>query len=522
VQAAWAAEPYQSGTIHYYCDCGTGAEAGCAVGNNANSGLTPALARRTIGQAATDFLSLSSGDTIALCKGGAFNTSATITLGSSGRCATGVACNDFREYTPSTFTGTAKPLINYSGGQQAIALSQYSNETSGVRILNISLKGVGAGVGVFNFNQGSHPTTRDIVIGNVTIENFVVGIQFENSGPLGPANNVVMTGNTLIGNLDMALLGIANNSSFSYNYLLNNGNNTVFNHSIYLSANSPLGDTVNFDMIGNYIYGQSSATCVGGSVIGHGNIDGLNVKDNWIEVSDADTTAQCWGLSFNSQDAYPNPEYFRNAVFSGNTIINGGNKGFDVSVCPGCVIENNVIIFNAITADTVAIDTAVVPVDGGGDVNNANIIRNNTVYFGPNTTGYGKRGIFLHQEGTGHIISNNVVYYEGTSGSVTCFDLPLASASYAFINNNHCFSKSSLIWEASRGSLASWQNYTSSYGFDTNSISGSDPLFTNAPTDFKPAIGSPLIGAGNNSYKSTVDKSGNARPSPPAIGAYEP
>ena len=524
VQQAWANLPYRTGTVHYYCDCGTNAEADCVVGNNANSGLTTALPRRTLAQAVTDFASLSSGDTIALCKGGAFDAIGDTTLGSSGRCAAGSACNDFREFAPTTFTGTAKPLINYSGSGNAIAISAYSTEKSGIRILNLHIKGVGSGVGIFTYNNGPHTPNKDMVIGNVTIEFFNNGIQTESSGSLGSVNNVQMTGNTLIDNVSMALQGASDNSSFSYNYLLNNGNNAIGNHSIYISADSPLGEAVNYDIIGNYVYGQSSATCVGGSVIGHGNINGLNVKDNWIEIADADTTPGCWGLSFNNQDAYPSGEYFRNAVFSGNVVINGGNLGFNVSVCPSCIIENNIVVFNTITTDTTGmrIPTLAAGTSPADDVNTANTVRNNTVYFGPGTTSYTKTGIEFGTEGTSHISANNTVYYGGTSGSIRCFNYTLAVSAYTFIDNNHCYSaSSSYTWDVLHGAtLAAWRTYS---GKDTNSLVNSNPLFTSASTyNFTPGAGSPLIGAGSNANKSTLDFLRKTRPNPPAIGAFEP
>jgi hypothetical protein len=47
------------------------------------------------------------------------------------------------------------------------------------------------------------------------------------------------------------------------------------------------------------------------------------------------------------------------------------------------------------------------------------------------------------------------------------------------------------------------------------------PLLKAAGTDFTLLAGSPAIGAGSNTQKSTWDFSGGGRPSPPSIGAYE-
>jgi len=158
-------------------------------------------------------------------------------------------------------------------------------------------------------------------------------------------------------------------------------------------------------------------------------------------------------------------------------------------------------------------------VSRGDDLSTANIVRNNTVWFGPNTTGT-STGIWTNTEGTGHIIANNTVSSAQIAGTVNCYRHDLALGSYAFINNNHCYSTVLNHWEATHGTtLAAWQTYS---GFDSASIAGSNPQFTAAGTNFAPAAGSPLIGAGTASHMSTTDFAGKTRPSPPAIGAFEP
>jgi len=114
----------------------------------------------------------------------------------------------------------------------------------------------------------------------------------------------------------------------------------AWNHTIYLSIHSPVaGQNVNFDIIGNYLYGQSSPTCVGAPMTGHGHITGFNVKNNWVELDPTTTTASCWGIGFNNNLANQEAVYFRNSVFSGNVVINGGNQPLSISSCPGCVMK---------------------------------------------------------------------------------------------------------------------------------------------------------------------------------------
>jgi len=92
--AAWASTPYRSGTITYYCDCGTGAEGDCVAGADTNAG-TASSPKQTIASAITTLNAASSNDTVALCKGGPFNAAAGLSI------------------TRSNFTpASGSPLIN--------------------------------------------------------------------------------------------------------------------------------------------------------------------------------------------------------------------------------------------------------------------------------------------------------------------------------------------------------------------------------------------------------------------------
>src|SRR4030067_3391138 len=51
VAAAWAAEPMRAGTVHYFCDCGTGASGSCGARNNTNAGTSAAAPQQTLATA---------------------------------------------------------------------------------------------------------------------------------------------------------------------------------------------------------------------------------------------------------------------------------------------------------------------------------------------------------------------------------------------------------------------------------------------------------------------------------------
>lgn len=521
--AKWAAEPMKPGTVYYYCDCGTGREDGCVAGADTNAGTSAAAPRRTIGNAAARFSSLAVNDTVALCKGGAFNVTSTLDIGSTGRCPAGVACNDLREYQPTSF-GTAKPILNWSTSNQF--LFKFWG-TGDIRILNIKLQGNGsAGNDGFYLYDSAH----NITIGNVDLDNFIMAIYDESNA--GNNSYIKVTGNNISNSHSFGYLGSSDNSDISYNYWLNNGSSNNGDHTIYLASHA---EVRNVNVIGNYIQGQYGSTCLGAPVEGHFQVDGFLVKDNVVDISEAAWAPGCFGMEFNNETDDPHPIYHRNSIFAGNTIINGGNTGFNVTGCNGCYIENNLIIFTI--SDNTNHYGMRIPIQasrGGGfgdDINTANVIRNNNVYYA-STANHGGRGIVVGVEGAGHIISNNSVVYASSSLSgqapFSCYDYPLSLASYAFIDNNHCYSAASYNWiETGSLSLASWKsassgNLAAGASGDAHSIT-SAPLFQDAAAyDFRPGTGSPLSGAGNNTNKSTFDKTGATRPNPPAIGAFEP
>jgi hypothetical protein len=400
-----------------------------------------------------------------------------------------------------------------------------SGNYGGVRFLNLSLKGGVGGTGIRNGGIFLYEGAHDVTMCNLDFDAFSLAVYNESSGKT-VTNNIKLTGSRIVNSSVIAYLGAGTNSEVSYNYWDGNGGTNMFDHTLYISAHHPVS---NMKVVGNYIHGQYGPTCLGAPIVGHAAIDGLLVENNVVDIDAAAATGGCWGIGFGF-GGNPEAVYLRNSRFAGNIIKNGGNLALSVANCPDCVIENNLIIQDWTYGPTGnwSLIGIIVPSElaraGLDDVSNRNLIRNNTIWFGPNATG-GGTGIKVGTEGTGHVIANNTVYYSSTSAGqgVKCFDYTLSLDSFAFINNNHCHSNTSTFkWEVARGTLAEWQ--TAAPGFDSSSITG-NPLFTAAGTIFTPAVGSPLINAGDTTNKSAADITGKARPlSPakPAIGAYEP
>lgn len=517
-QTGWT-QASMRGTVHYYCDCGTGASGTCVAGDDANAGTSSSAPRRTIANAITLMASLSGTNTVALCQGGAFNAAASLNGAYAPGCAAGTTCTDLREYSPPS-NDTAKPIITMATNNNLFHLEE---NRGGVRIFNLKLIGDNAPADMNNIAFFFYNGVHDIEIGNLDIVNFSTGMDNENGGA-SPTSNISMTGNTFTNNSRFAYYGGSSGTKINYNVFESSGNSTSLVHTIYENNYGSIAYGV--EIIGNYIHGQYGSTCLGSVLSSHGAIDGLKVQHNIVTIDSASTTGGCYGLEFSNQTNDTHPTFFKNAVFSGNTIINGGNTALLVTTCPGCIIENNLIISD--WSYNGNINGIVVPaiVHRAQDViSDANIVRNNTVWFGPNVTGTGV-GIVTNSEGTGHIISNNTVSSVQGSGTLNCFRHDLALTSYAFMDNNHCYGTVTTHYEYTHGTnLAAWQTYTSSYGFDAHSIGGA-PMFASAAStgsyNFHPNTGSPLIGAGNNVNMSTLDFAGVTRPSSPAIGAFEP
>lgn len=524
VAASTSCPAQLTGTVYYYCDCGTGAESSCVPGNNENPGTNASAPRRTIGHAAARFGTLAANDTVALCKGGAFDAVGVLNIGSNNRCASGVACNDLRDYSPPTFVGTAKPIINslVVPLEANTPLFRFAGN-GGVRLLNLKLNGGGLNnVGAF-FIFGA----KDITMCNLDIDRFGIAVYSESGTSAGSTavknSNIKLTGSYISNSSNQGFLGGADNLQINHNHWEGNGSQAVLTHAIYFSSNNT--SLINVQLIGNYVHGQFGPVCKGVVIVGHVAIQNFRFENNTVDIDPDAATLGCFGIGF-SASKQPGDKFLRNANFSNNIIKNGGLVPFSAGECPNCLIENNLVIQDwpspfLVHGMSLAGDSGRLAGDlSVDDVSNNVKVINNTVWFGPRLIQGGK-GIQISRGGTGHIFANNTVTYTDTralDGGFSCYEHHLAPSPSAFINNNHCQSAAPFEWVKGRGTLAAWQGAS---GFDTASITG-NPLFTAAGTNFKPATGSPLISAGNTTHKSNTDFNGTTRPSLPAIGAFEP
>jgi hypothetical protein len=581
---------YGSGPIHYFCDCdGPGAQADCVSGSEDNDGTDPSKPKQKFSTALATASQLEAGGTIAFCKGGSFIAGyGTIGGWGSSQCTATDPCM-IREYPPKTFKGTQKPILNYPRiANQRPPIGQYDSahtyakddlivntdgvithismqnnnlkhdppsQTNGyanrewwaqwdgdlfhlyrpvdsnIRVLNLKIQGDGSGTGVWIVNGESN-----VKVCNVDIDNFAIGVQMSSDGS-APITNISIRGNRITNSRTMGFLGVGDSSELAYNDFEGNGGSNNRDHSVYVS--SPDHESTNFSVVGNLIRGQYGSMCVGVELVTHGKFVNYVVDGNTIEVDPKQLNGGCYGIAADN-GGYSMKTYIRGAVFSRNTIRNGGTTAFTIAGCTNCLVENNLILSDWCVGPSCGWRITGIEVPDGAarasyadDVTGNVTIQNNTIWFGPNAPG-GAIGIQVGIEGAGYVVANNLVYYAAASAGegMNCFDYQRPLSSFTYIDHNACYSAAGGNWEATRGDLTAWQSYTTAT-FDAASrsltrpgdsvpaaLAPSDPLTALNPA-FTPMPGSLIEGAGDPAHAPTFDRFGNKRHDPPDIGAVE-
>jgi hypothetical protein len=245
--------------------------------------------------------------------------------------------------------------------------------------------------------------------------------------------------------------------------------------------------------------------------------NGLVIEDNIVMEDVGGASGGCYGIAVDT--GYSSPESFAGTVIRRNQVINVGGLGIGVAACPGCVIEDNVIInqqagwFTGIAVPDRTRSSDDLP-DGGA------IIRNNSIYVSSAATS--ATGIAVTTEGRGYTVVSNAIQYATAGGGSSCFDTKgLSASSFARFDYNLCQATASdTTWESAAGSLASWQSAT---GFDKHS-SVADPRFLSpaaAPLSLAIPSSSPAVNAGDPVWSTNTDTAGQTRDTQPDIGAYE-
>ena len=458
-------EPLPS-VVYYVCDTG-GDDS-----RTTTSARNPATPWATVSRAVQQFGSLNAGEAIAFCRGGRFAGGGTY------HNANGTQDNPtiVRDYTRPgrEGLGDSRPIFSRQ-------LEDYI-EIGRVKFMNIAVNSGGQGVGAFTYDN----LIGDVTFCNLEFANADIG--YDLGGPVSVAR-IKVIGTRFINNANQGWLGSGQDLEVSNSYFYNNGYaNTMFNHSVYLG--SPEAQD-GFVLRNNEIHPPAATD--GTAVVFHGLHTHVLVEGNLVVWDIGQPHAGGWGIAQGCGGYSPNPSNGAYVTLRGNTVINAGNMSLGIGCCQHCVLENNLIINTQQSTEALGAPQE----DASGQsgyapaltISSDVTVRNNTVYLTQ-----GGVGVRAGTEGTGYLVENNVVQTSGT-----CFQF--GSGSFTSRDYNASYQCS----DAAVGSH-SWK---------------ADPRWVAPGTDFRPASGSPLLGAGDPAQSPNIDLAGATRPSTPSIGAYE-
>ncbi|HTP27796.1 MAG TPA: hypothetical protein VMK12_19365 [Anaeromyxobacteraceae bacterium] len=467
--AACATAPLRtSGTRYYYCDCGTGASSKCVAGSDSNAGTSPAAPRRTLADAGSRFNGMNGGDTVALCRGGAWDSGGLNPHNSNCRGTSESTFCDFRDYVPSWGSSSSpRPVLNF-GGNTGFSVSA-PGATQGYRFWNLDLRQTDSGTnsGFLFFGDVS-----SVDICNVSLQGPYCGVQLANKSS---DTGFSVRGSQFYRTGFSALLGVTNGMVIDNNYFEDNGlRATPLMHTMYLSGPDGTVLTSGVQVTNNDIHVGSY--CGGVIMVIHALVDDLLIQNN--NIQSASTNPNCYGSQANTSAA-PLAQFNR-IKWIRNRIAVGGATAIEAAGCSDCMITDNLV-----SGGPVGVGGA--PGNGLGPTTRVTI-QNNSVYDG---------SISVYNTGNGYIVENNAVWNDGGS----CFNV---AAPTARDSNNYC---------------------------RTSGGAGVGTVWVDAPNgNFRPVNPGPLIGTASQTYYSptaigstvwSASDAGQARSPPVDTGALQ-
>lgn len=486
-----------TGVVHYFCDCsGTGADPACVPGNDANAGTSPSAPRRTLASAAARFNAMNAGDTVALCRGGAWNGPVGVLANPRCRATSDATTCDFRDYVPPWGSAaTARPRVN-SGTSNAFTIwdggvyegyrfwnldtrqnhrvydgakSYYltSNRLSHVDICNAYSHG--GGIGLQSSSTVSHLTVR-----HSTFEMHAQDAMYVESPYL------VLDSNVFVNNGDQAT----------------DPSRQGWLHTVYLACNDPATPCPGVRIVNNLFLTERDGTngygsCRGMMLILRGYLPGLVVENNLV-VGDA--PYGCGGISLSGSYAYTeihDARIRRNRIFWGPRGTNA--MAIQLDACQDCVASDN-LVDHAGPGGYGILSPEVCGGTTGPTTRNTH--QNNTFLMRGGGTGL---DVSRCTDNGGFVVENNAAW---TSGG-TCFRVTRPTTRNV---NNHC------------GTGAPPETMFV------------NPTGSDATGDYRPAGSGPLAGAANPaSYSPTAlgtpawdpADAGIPRTAPIDVGAFQ-
>jgi hypothetical protein len=340
-------------------------------GDNSNPGTQASPKRDATG---IDFNALPGGSTVAWERGGTYSWPLYIFDNPNTSAAAPLVFDAYG----------AGALPVFDAPDTAILFGKWNNVNNdgGYVFRNLRLQGHGAdaSVGIF-FMHNVH----DVIIENMEIEGFYLGMQSQAKAPYG-VTNVTIRNNSISRNKGMGILGQFKDTLIEGNLFEgNNFSGSGFEHGTYLSGHAPESGT-NITLRNNRYIRNSvvNGVCQGGNMTFHGQLSNVLIEGNRIQQDAA--APGCWAMSITQ--GYDTAEWFLDFVVRDNKIINAGNTGMNAQSAPGILVEDNVVINTQATYQT-SISVGHNEY-GGGDVPDGNaVVRNNTACQSGGATGSG-------------------------------------------------------------------------------------------------------------------------------------
>jgi hypothetical protein len=445
------------GADHYACDCGAGADAQCATGDDAKDGSTPATAWKSLSKVAEYWSStMPAGDRVLLCRGGMFPQTGD-RVWQNPRCTVEQPCT-LADYVVSGSAAMALPIVTAIHLQGPARGYQLRN----LRVANASNR---AGDGVW-----SDGDVDDVTIDALEVDHFSNGVAMNAN-----ADRWAIRASTLHDNSTLGALVEGGNVRLEKVRVLRN------NLRIH-------GDSTESTIVDSEFEPTS-----GDAVEIYGNHSNVLLSRNDVHPSDPTVRLGAATFSGGSID---------HVTIRQNRFANAA-RGVKVVSCVNCLVENNVFLygnFNSVADAALTVGRASSDVGIVKDV----IVRNNSFALGS----FNPAAISLY-EASGIKVRSNAISL--SRADAVCF---VTASSLANSDYNVC----NRPWSNLESWTTYYETHSTRAepGF-TAASSPSWDLRPAGPTSPLVDHGAPIGEPGS----SAVDFFGNARTGVPDVGAYE-
>lgn len=534
-------------TVIYACNCAAGyADGNCqdSTANDANTGAanskdTPIKSWSAI---QTAWRALRAGDTLALCKGGAWiadTDQGFYTTWRNANCTAAQPCT-FREYAPTWGTGAEnRPrLVSTSNTNVFTIWGQFGTDTAllhGFRFLNLRLYRPDGGSTVASRTSTAFQIINSVSNGeicNVEISGYGMAFYPEGTRTGLTCDNTTwrIRGNRVVNSCNFVMYGNGADWEWNDNYFDNNGHGlcgsypynvigSAETHQFYLSggdaSSAHAGCLIsNYRLINNEFHRMqtfqgamdtvmSYNTSLNQWVVTSGTwYDQPYSKGSALSIGSRNSTGVLW--ENNLIDWTPcHPSMGGQTFIGGNVDTPGGTlsnltlRRNRIKHCRGKVatfdsVAQAVIEDNLITVAGPVDDIALLAVPSGTGISApSTIIRNNTFYL----TGGGSYPVIKttgYNSTTGNIVTGNSITFAGTTGNI-CYQIDNPTL-VSFMDNNQCSNATNFASTGGVGySLPAWRTYTAGLGYGTSGqgfdqfSTTATPTFVGAPTNLTPA-----------------------------------